>query len=117
MKKIIQKDIALRRQEHVIFSPSSTKPAYSNIQIYNSHQVWLFDFSCNECVNKKYCSEPEQKCTHCEIDDAIIKSGVFDIKVQIHGTKTSTYIINTDECDYLDVALLAIQRIEKEYYR
>ena len=74
MKKIIQKDIALRRQEHVIFSPSSTKPAYSNIQIYNSHQVWLFDFSCNKCVNKKYCSEPEQKCTHCEIDDAIIKS-------------------------------------------
>lgn len=121
MKKITQQDMALQRQTHVIFKPVSTKPAYSNIQIYNSHQILLFDFSCNECVNKEYCPGTEQKCTRCEIDEAIVKSGVFDIQTQVHGTKKSTYFINTDyktdEYDSLDIALAAIQKIEHQYSR
>ena len=121
MKKIIQQDRALQRETYVIFKPKSSQPADNNILIYNSHQFLLFDFSCNECVNKEYCPGTEQKCAHCEIDEAIVKSGVFDIQTHVHETKKSTYFINTDdktdEYDSLDIALSAIKRIEKEYSR
>jgi hypothetical protein len=112
MKKIIkQSDI-----QKQIKSTTEHIP-YNRVEIYDLHQVLLLGISCERCANKEHCSGTEPKCMNCEIDEAIVESGVFDIQAQIQGTGKSKYYVYTDDYESLDVTNSAVKKIIKQYSR
>lgn len=115
MKKMVNQT-SIKKRTKKTTEPALRKPKYNRVQIYDLHQVLLFDLSCNQCANKERCSETKQN-TYCEIDEVITKSGVFDIKVQVQGTENSKYYVYTDGSESLDVTNSAVAKIKKQYSR
>lgn len=109
MTNTINKDVLKEKPGQVFWTSK-----HNRVQIYDLHQSLLFDISCIKCVNKEHCLEKE---TYCEIDDIIIKSGVFDIQAQIQGTENSRYYVYTDDHESLDTTKKALKEIKSQYYR
>lgn len=116
MKKVIEQNTT-RKQIKKIAKSVKRKPMCNRVQIYDLHQVLLFDLSCNKCTNQEQCSKTKKKRTHCEIDEVIITSGVFNIQAQVQGTENSKYYVYTDDCESLDIANSAVKKIMKQYSR
>ena len=106
-----------RKQTNRTTKSKQPKPVYNRVQIYDLHQVLLFDWSCNKCANQEQCSKTKKKRTHCEIKEVIIESGVFDIQAQVQGTENSKYYVYTDDHESLDITNSAVKKIMEQYSR
>lgn len=93
------------------------KTMYNRVQIYDLDKLLLFDISCEKCIKKDYCSRSKRRRLHCEIEDVVIQSGVFDIYAQFPATSVTKYYVNTDDHENLDITRSAVQKIWEQYSR
>ncbi len=93
------------------------KTMYNRVQIYNLDRLLLLDISCEKCIKQGYCSRSKRRRSHCEINDVVTKSGVFDIRGQYTVTPEAKYYVNTDNYENFCIARSAIQKIQEQYSR